>query len=180
VNPQHQRAHNNLALVQVRNDRLEDAVAEFRKGGSDPAQARSNLAFALTMERRWDAARAEYQRVLDLDPSSQVAKARLGQLNALLAKLEPKRIGGTSGPQVLTTSATTSRPRPAVSVVTPPQSVRFPASRDSALLRASRAIPPPRRAAGLRPVVSPPAAPRDTRIDSWWVDESPSGASSQR
>ena len=38
VDRDHRRAHNNLALLLVRNNRLEDALAEFRDGGSEPAQ----------------------------------------------------------------------------------------------------------------------------------------------
>ncbi|MGA9926465.1 MAG: tetratricopeptide repeat protein, partial [Isosphaeraceae bacterium] len=89
VNPEHRRAHNNLALLLVRDNRLGDALAEFGKAGSDPVQAHMNLAFALTIDQRWESARAEYQRALALDPSSQLAKARLNELNNLLAKREP-------------------------------------------------------------------------------------------
>ena len=62
VNPEHRRAHNNLALLLVRDNRLGDALAEFGKAGSDPVQAHMNLAFALTIDQRWESARAEYQR----------------------------------------------------------------------------------------------------------------------
>ena len=91
VNPDHQRAHNNLALLLVRDNRLDDALAEFRKAGSEPVQAHMNLAFALTIDQRWESARAEYQRALALDPSSQLAKDRLNQLNALVAKRDKPR-----------------------------------------------------------------------------------------
>ncbi len=105
VNRDHRRAHNNLALLLVRDNRLEDALAEFRKGGSEPAQAHLNLAFALTMEQRWESAREHYQRALALDPASQLAKDRLGQLNALAAKMEKRRDGTPQDPHVLITSA---------------------------------------------------------------------------
>jgi Flp pilus assembly protein TadD len=170
VNPSHQRAHNNLALVLVRNDRLEDALAEFRRGGSDPAQAHNNLAFALTMDRRWDAARAEYQRVLALNASSPVAKARLDQLNAMLAKLEPKRGGAPGGPQVLTTSTTAPPPRPGGPTTTSPDSARSLALRDPALLPTATKIDPPRRWAAV--AVPPRPAEGDTTVDRWWVDRS--------
>jgi tetratricopeptide (TPR) repeat protein len=153
VNSQHQRAHNNLALVLVRNDRLEDALGEFRKGGSDPVQAHNNLAFALTMDQRWDAARAEYQRVLVLDPASKVAKARLDQLNGLVAKLEPGRAGAPHGPQVLTTS--TGAPRPGVRAATPPDASRSLAPRDPALLTTAATGDPSRHLAGIGVAVPP-------------------------
>ncbi len=118
VDPEFQRAHNNLALLLVRDNRLEEALAEFRKGGSNPAQAHLNLAFALSMDRHWEPARAEYQRALALDPSSQLAKDRLNQLNALVAKLEPprdrrRRIRGCLRPRPMPRrgDGPTSRPR---------------------------------------------------------------------
>ena len=105
INPDHQRAHNNLALLLVRDNRLEDALAEFRKAGSDPVQAHMNLAFALTIDQRWESARAEYQRALAIDPSCQLAKDRLDQLNALVAKMEKPRDVLPQDPHVLVTSA---------------------------------------------------------------------------
>jgi Flp pilus assembly protein TadD len=111
LSPEFQRAHNNLALLLVRNNRLDDALTEFRRGGSNPAQAHRNLAFALSMDRRWEPARTEYQRALALDPSSQLAKSRLDELNALLAKLEPTRNPVAQDPQLLTTSVTLPEPR---------------------------------------------------------------------
>ena len=106
VNPEHRRAHNNLALLLVRDNRLGDALAEFGKAGSDPVQAHMNLAFALTIDQRWESARAEYQRALALDPSSQLAKARLDELNNLLAKREPAAPDGAGA------TRRCSRPRP--------------------------------------------------------------------
>jgi Flp pilus assembly protein TadD len=152
VSPDHQRAHNNLALLLVRDSRTQDALAEFRKGGSSPAQAHMNLAFALTMDQRWESARAEYERALALDPSLQVAKDRLGQLKTMLARLEKAR--GDLAPhdeRVLTTSAEASSPRGEVSTASvttaatarPPGSVRHPAVRDRGPDTAS--VQPPRR-----------------------------------
>ncbi len=61
VNPEHRRAHNNLALLLVRDHRLGDALVEFRRGGSDPVQAHMNLAFALSVDQQWEPAQAEYR-----------------------------------------------------------------------------------------------------------------------
>jgi tetratricopeptide (TPR) repeat protein len=105
INPQHRRAHNNLALLLVRDNRLDDALAEFGKGGSEPVQAHMNLAFALTIDQRWETACAEYQRALTLDPSCQLAKTRLAELNVLVAKRQPARDGALHDPAVLTTAA---------------------------------------------------------------------------
>src|SRR5262249_1772758 len=98
LNPDHRRGHNKPPPAPARASPPGGALAEFRKGGSDPARAHMNLAFALTMDRRFEPARAEYQRALALDPSSQLARARLGQLNALLAKLEPTPAPASSPP----------------------------------------------------------------------------------
>ena len=113
VNPEHRRAHNNLALLLVRDNRLGDALAEFGKAGSDPVQAHMNLAFALTIDQRWESARAEYQCALALDPSSQLAKARLDELNNLLAKREPAAPapdGARRDPPLLTAATATAAP----------------------------------------------------------------------
>ena len=84
-------------------------MTEFRKGGSDPIQVHMNLAFALTADQRWELARDEYERVLALDPSSQAAKDRLAQLNAMLAKLDKAHNPGPNDTRPLTTSTTAPR-----------------------------------------------------------------------
>ncbi|HZW35061.1 MAG TPA: tetratricopeptide repeat protein, partial [Isosphaeraceae bacterium] len=180
VNSQHRRAHNNLALVLVRNDRLEDALAEFRKGGSDQVQAHTNLAFALTMDRRWDAARAEYQRVLERDPASKVARARLDQLNALLAKLEPTRAGAAPGPALLTTSTGAPPPRPARPTATPPDASRSLAPRDPALFTTATSVAPPLRQAGIAVAGPPHPAQNNAQMDRWWVNDSAVGTAPRR
>jgi tetratricopeptide (TPR) repeat protein len=91
LDSKHSRAHNNLALVLAQNGRLNDALAEFHKGGSDRASAHANLAFVLTMERRWNEAREQYRLALAADPSSTELKARLQQLDTLVAKVENGR-----------------------------------------------------------------------------------------
>src|SRR5208337_1321710 len=142
INPEHRRAHNNLALLLVRDSRLDDALAEFGKAGSDPVQAHMNLAFALTTDQRWESARAEYQRALALDPSSQLAKARLDELNNLLAKREPAAAPAPDGarrdPALLTTATAAPPARPGpdgpTAAATPPQPAPSRARRDPALL----------------------------------------------
>jgi Tfp pilus assembly protein PilF len=112
VNPEFPRAHNNLALLLARDNRLDEALAEFRKAGNKLAEAHLNLAFALTMDQHWGPARAEYERALALDPASAKAKARVAELNALLAKLEdPSRKRGTQDKALMTTAATVPQPR---------------------------------------------------------------------
>ena len=163
INPEHRRAHNNLALLLVRDSRLGDALAEFGKAGSDPVQAHMNLAFALTIDQRWESARVEYQRALALDPSSQLAKARFDELNNLLAKREsaaPAPDGARRDPALLTTATAAAAAAPTVrrgpdgptaiatATATPLQSAPSGARRNPALLTTAAASPPLRRDTG--------------------------------
>ena len=142
LNPDLQRAHNNLALLLMRDNRREEALAEFRKGGSSPSQAHMNLAFALTMDQRWESAREEYERALALDPASPLAKERLGQLKALIAKREKPREATPPATTVLTTAVDGPSSRP-----------------DSPTVRAVTAA-----SLDLSGQVSRPKPPRDPRV----------------
>jgi len=170
VNPEHRRAHNNLALLLVRDNRLGDALAEFGKAGSDPVQAHMNLAFALTIDQRWESARAEYQRALALDPSSQLAKARLDELNNLLAKREPAAPapdGPRRDPALLTTATAAAAPparrgpdRP-IATTTPPQSAPSGARCNPALLTTAAVSPSPPQGYRPRTRVAIPSLPAE-------------------
>ena len=87
--PDHPRAHNNLGLVLAHAGRPEEALAEFRKAGCNPAQAQENLAFILVLERRLPEARRHFELALEIDPSSKPARKGLREVDALLAKTEP-------------------------------------------------------------------------------------------
>jgi tetratricopeptide (TPR) repeat protein len=97
LKPDHVRARNNLGLVLAHTERVDQALAEFRKTGSE-AEARTNLALALTMDQRWEEARAQYQAALAANPSAETAKNGLRQLDAVLARMtvpptpEPGRV----------------------------------------------------------------------------------------
>jgi Flp pilus assembly protein TadD len=86
LRPEHRQAHNNLGLVLAQTDRAEEALAEFRKAGCSEADAHNNLAFGLTLQRRWLEARMEYASALRLDPSLASARKALQQVTALTAK----------------------------------------------------------------------------------------------
>jgi Tfp pilus assembly protein PilF len=86
IKPRHPRAHNNLGLVLAQAERSTEALAEFGKAGCDAAQARSNLAFVMTLDHRWDEARENYELALDANPDSDTAKSGLASLEALTAK----------------------------------------------------------------------------------------------
>jgi tetratricopeptide (TPR) repeat protein len=165
INPDHQRAHNNLALLLVRDNRLDDALAEFRKGGSDPVHAHLNLAFALTIDQRWESARAEYQRALAIDPSCQLAKTRLDQLNTLVARRESS--DGALPGQAPIATATAAPPSVPASVsqtttATAQKSAQL-APRSDAAVVATAAVSPS-TAQGYRPMkrVARPSLPAET------------------
>src|SRR5262249_56804428 len=86
LEPGHSRAHNNLGLVLAQAGRPEDALASFRSAGCTEADAHVNLAFVLTLQRRWDEARGYYERALALEPASAPARTGLRQLDTLVAK----------------------------------------------------------------------------------------------
>jgi Tfp pilus assembly protein PilF len=141
--PEHSRAHNNLGLVLAHGGQVDDAVAEFRRGGSSEAEAHDNVAFALSTEGRWIEARAQYRRALKAKPASQVAAARLQELDAVVAKLDarPGHPGPSTDPAVALTSATaTASPH----VAGLPGAIR-PAAR--AVARTARTKPAQRPAA---------------------------------
>lgn len=85
------RAHNNLGLVLAQTERPKDALDEFRKGGCNEVDANSNVAFALTLARRWPEARTYYERTLAADPQAVTAQRGLQELDSLMAKTSPPR-----------------------------------------------------------------------------------------
>jgi Tfp pilus assembly protein PilF len=84
--PDNAPAHTNLGLVLARTGRRSEAIAEFRKAGCSAADAHVNVAFALTLEKSWAEARAEYEKALALDPSSAAAKKGLQDLETVVAR----------------------------------------------------------------------------------------------
>src|SRR5207249_10438430 len=92
-----------LGLLLGRTGRDDDALAEFRKAGCTEADARVNLAFALSLERRWPEARGQYRQALAADASSAPARKGLKELEAAMAKAplhEPATPPAPEGPGV--------------------------------------------------------------------------------
>jgi len=87
--PDHAHGHNNLGMILARMDRCEEALAEFHRAGCNEADAQTNLAYALTLERHWAEAEACYQRALAADPSSTASLKGLRELHDLIAKSDP-------------------------------------------------------------------------------------------
>jgi Tfp pilus assembly protein PilF len=164
LDSKHARAHNNLALVLAQNGALNDALAEFHKGGSNGASAHANVGFVMTMQRRWDDARAQYKLALAADPSSTELNIRLQQLDILAAKLDPSRekIAGTQDARVMTASADiaqqSSRPTSISTSQTAPGEALRPSSDGPRPI-----IPPPTEFKASRSVQTdniPPATPK--------------------
>ena len=86
--PNHSRAHNNLAVVLAHSNHTEEALAEFRRAGNSIADSHVNLAFSLSLEKRWDAAREEYRHAASAKPESEIVKSRLRKLDHLIASNE--------------------------------------------------------------------------------------------
>ena len=100
IKPDHPRAHNNLALLKVRDGRIDEALAEFRKGGGTPCQAHCNLAFALALEGRLDDAQGQYKLALTAEPNSPLAKEQLRKLEKLAARMTPDKPQQPGDPQL--------------------------------------------------------------------------------
>src|SRR5437763_824522 len=66
--------------------RRAEAIAEFHQAGCSAADAHLNVAFALTLEKSWADARAEYEKALALEPSSAAAKKGLQDLEVVVAR----------------------------------------------------------------------------------------------
>jgi len=89
--PENAQAHTNLGLVLARTGRAADALAEFQRAGCGEADARVNLAFALTLQKALPAARTQYELALAADPNSGAAKKGLQDLDMVAAKSAPAK-----------------------------------------------------------------------------------------
>lgn len=71
ANPQHAKAHNNLALAMVELGEPEAAAEHFRASlAIEPtAEIYSDLGFVMAQLGQWQEARANYQKALELDPN---------------------------------------------------------------------------------------------------------------
>ncbi len=85
LQPNLDRAHNNLGLLLARTNRLDEAIVAFRRSKCNPAEIEENLAFAMKLEGQWDQALNHYTRALALAPNSNTAKRGLRDLHASLA-----------------------------------------------------------------------------------------------
>jgi tetratricopeptide (TPR) repeat protein len=112
IQPDHRRAHNNLAVLLAHLGKTQEALAEFRKAGNSPASSHANLAFSLSLEKNWTAAREELRLAAAGKPDSEALKSRLRQLDSLIASHEgrsPQR-GATLDRSAVTASARPAAP----------------------------------------------------------------------
>ena len=84
--PKHPRAHTNLGLVLAARGDADGAIAEFTRAGTDPADARANLALTLALDGKVEAARDQYARALAAKPGSQPASEGLRVASTVIKK----------------------------------------------------------------------------------------------
>ncbi len=79
IDPQHQAAKNNLALVRAEQGDMGGALALFRQTGPE-ARAYANLGFVYARSGEVEQAKAAYSRALSIEPQMRVAAEALIQL----------------------------------------------------------------------------------------------------
>lgn len=79
------RAHNNLGMLLARTRRDGEALQEFAKAGANEAEARANLALAMTLSNRWTEAQTEYQAALTAAPHLKAAQDGVRIVQAVAA-----------------------------------------------------------------------------------------------
>ena len=89
IDPSLKRAWLNLGLAVAAQGQFDDAFAAFQKAGSE-AEARANLAFALTTQGKTREAIDQYNRALQLEPGLVQARAALDRLTNPQPKDEQK------------------------------------------------------------------------------------------
>ena len=71
--PDHSRSHTNLGLILASRGDSNNALAEFNRAGTDPADARANLALVLALAGKVQDARDQYALALKAKPKSTAA-----------------------------------------------------------------------------------------------------------
>lgn len=93
ADPKHQRSLNNLGLVLGHQGRFEEALAQFRSGGTE-AEAYANLAFVLAYHGRFEEAKRNYAIALTKNPELKVAAEALVELDKVVPDLKPQQNPG--------------------------------------------------------------------------------------
>ena len=92
LDPALSRAHTNLGLLLACTDRSSEAMVEFTQARCSESEARSNMAFSLMMQERWDDARRQLELALAADPGSEVAQEGLRTLQSLAPRLASSQV----------------------------------------------------------------------------------------
>jgi Tfp pilus assembly protein PilF len=184
IDPNHRRAHNNLAMVYAHMEQTEEALAEFQKAGNSATDAHVNLAFSLSLDQRWQSARQEYRRAMAANPSSDILKARLREIDRLIAVNEvrpPKpviAVNEVRPPKPVIAVNEVRLPKPVIAV----NEVRLPkpdATKDAATIPVamSPSRPAPQgKPTGTADKATRPKIPRPSTLEpiSWGVSDVPS------
>jgi Tfp pilus assembly protein PilF len=80
IDPHHKRAWTNLGLARAQQAKWDESFQAFCKAVR-PAEAHCNIAFVLGTQGRIDEAKEQYRQALALDPSLQLARGALAQLD---------------------------------------------------------------------------------------------------
>jgi tetratricopeptide (TPR) repeat protein len=112
LDPSFSRAHINLALVLARTGRNEDALRHFARGGLNPAQAYTNLAFVDVTEQNFAQAQLHLNQALAADPELREAKMLLASLSqvAPAAAIDPPAHPSSAAESVATKVRRTPAP----------------------------------------------------------------------
>jgi Flp pilus assembly protein TadD len=86
LRPDHARSHNNLGMVLAHQGKAEEALNEFHRGGSSPADAHSNVAFAMATEGKFTESRKHYKLALAHNPGMEKAQEGLSEIERLEEK----------------------------------------------------------------------------------------------
>jgi Tfp pilus assembly protein PilF len=82
LEPKNTRVQNNLGLLLAQTDRSEDALAAFRRGGCQEAEAQSNLGLVLAMNGRDEPASKAFEKSLAIQGNGKAAKQGLTALRS--------------------------------------------------------------------------------------------------
>jgi len=113
LDPDHARAHNNLGLLLARTNRPSDALREFAKAGCSEAAARSNLAFALSLEGQLQEAEKQFELALAADPNLKTAREGLAKLRSARANADTSGVAVAEDPSGRGVATTAYLPAPA-------------------------------------------------------------------
>jgi tetratricopeptide (TPR) repeat protein len=125
--PEHHRAQNNLGLVLAHTNRAQEALLAFQRAGCSDADAHSNLAFVLTLDKSWKEAEQHYAYARTLDPSSSAAENGLRTVSHLTAVTQGEPAQPISEDEVQWKSSTSAPKELPTSVrESVPQLIRIP------------------------------------------------------